>query len=292
VNNGAVNTTLLSRLDDLMEEMQQLQTELSARTQALTTESGFKEIDTRLMYNLEDCIRSAEMIVCSSSTIINSQSTAHSHSARGMESRSQSRAPNSRIEDWITGLTIPEDQNEDVVSSSAVTSTVDLTPPTPGLTNLETASDVGSINTAGRRQLEPQLDYFSAVEPQLVQYWLECGVNEGKRGNYINAIDHLVRALDRGRIKYGGQFEGKEAAMKLLSTYYGNLGQWDNAALPLLELYQDLQGKPLEAAEIEDWLVDIYLKKSDLSSAEKFCQSSLQRKVTTLTTRERKLSSL
>ena len=285
-----MSAMLSSRLDGLMNEMQQLRVEFRDRWQSLISEGGgLKESDTRIMNNLEDCVRSAEIVASVASTIVNSRSTIAGHSRLDSQ---VGPTFNDRTRLWVLNESgVRETQNGTTMmppptpdGSTSVAFTTVMLPPTPTQTSFSDIFAERAVSTSGA---EATLNFFDDVESKLVEHWLGTGKQYLDLGNYSEAVENLKMALGRAKRKGGEGYKSIiEEGMNHLALCYRRLHQWADSEMVLMELYNDQTRSPMQVAETEHAVSHVCFNKGDMVSAEKWCRSALQKKARILKTRE------
>ena len=107
------------------------------------------------------------------------------------------------------------------------------------------------------------------LEIVIIQSLLNWATSKLNRKEYAEAESTLRRVLERSRLKYGEQFEGKHQALEMLATACQRQRKWKEARDILLELWQN-RGN-MEAIEISYALAEVFMAEGDLSNAEKYC---------------------
>ena len=115
LSNEVASACLSSRLDVISIDLQQLSQFVRSRSSSTSGESSYGN-NSRVMNNLEDCIRSAAQLVSSASTIVSSRTTVDGGSVFGQELSEEQRT---RIDDWIVEPAIfRQDNSMDVPMTS------------------------------------------------------------------------------------------------------------------------------------------------------------------------------
>jgi hypothetical protein len=288
------NAAISSRLDTLMEEMQTFRIEFRDHWQALSTEQRFNRTDTQVMNNLDDCIRSAEVVASNAATII---------STRSLLSQSPSSASRRHVRDrtavWVENHvrdpSVAETENgrPSSVTSETMAQPVTPSPSTDASTVTVRVQSVvtPSMTTSGlhgtetvftlpnESQLYGDVDFFDDVQPELIRAWLKEGKTVFDRGNYDDASEYMRTVVTHARaIEYEGKAENIEESLNLLAKCYCHLDDLDNALTTLHELLNDNTRTALQMAETRHALADTYIIKEDYDSAEKSCRDAIQKK--------------
>ena len=281
-----------------MNEMHQLRVEFRNRWHVLISEGDFKETDNQVMNNIDDCVRSAEIVVSVASSIVHSRSTVLAHSQRASDI---GQRPGDRTRLWVERiyeLTLREDQTGENVATSSVTSTTILPPPTPSHTSVASTiamspptPDLASVGgryaesditaTGVQTPTDTESDFFVEAELALIENSFNIGKKHLDKGNYKEACEYIEKAWDRATTV---KPEAREQYMRPLMTCYSITNQWDKAEKMLLELHDNTRGTSQK--EIEHAIAETYLNKSDLDRAEKWCRAAIQGKRRALRTRE------
>src|SRR5271154_412732 len=294
LNHGLANATISSRLETLMEEMQTFRAEFRDRWHTLSAEQRLNENDTRIMDNLEECVRSAEVVATVAVTIISTRSsllsqTPSSHSRRRVRDRTAVWVEN-HVHD--PAVPVGEDDLLSTVTSEAIAQPVTPSPSTIASTVVPLQSVVTpSMTMSGRRGIEngfslpnePQVfdevDLFHDVQPELIRAWLKEGKTVFDRGNYDDASEYMRTIVTHARaIEYEGKAENIEESLNLLAKCYSHLDDLDTALTTLHELLNDNTRTSLQVAETHHALADTYLIKEEYDLAERSCRDSIQKK--------------
>ena len=277
-----------------MEEMQTFRIEFRDHWQALATEQRFNQTDTQVMNNLDDCIRSAEIVASNAATIISTRSTLLSQSP----SSASRRHFRDRTAVWVENHVYdPAVQTENELPSSVTSETMaqPITPSpstdastvtvriqsvdTPSMTTSRVRGNEDVFSLPNESQLFDDVDFFDEVEPGLIRAWLKEGKTQFDRGNYEDASEHMRTVVTHARaIEYEGKAENLDESLYLLAECYCHLYDLDTALTTLRELLNDNKRTALQVAETHHAFADMYLFKEDYDSAEKSCREAIQKK--------------
>jgi len=267
-----------------MEEIQTFRTEFRDCCQVLTAEQRFNKNDSQVMNNLDDCIRSAEVVAEVASTTISIRST-------GSHSREQG---GDRTALWIENHAFAEADNNGL---SSVTSDIAAQPITPGPSTVaSTGGRVQSVVTPSMAtaalhdrtgpassfaNVFNDVNYFDDFRRELICVWLKEGKAQFDLGNYEDAAEYMRTVITRAReTQYEGKTEAIEESIKLLAKCYCHWDAFESAQATLLnsELINDNTRTALQAAEMDHSLAEVYLLKEDYDSAEKSCRDAITKK--------------
>jgi hypothetical protein len=280
--------------------MHQLRVDFRNRWHVLRSERDFKETDNQVMNNIDDCVRSAEIVVSVASSIVHSRSTVLGRNQRGSDIGQHSGDRTRLWVERINGLTLREDQGEENIASSSATSTTIMPPPTPSHTSAASTitvppptPDLASVGgryaestvtiPSTQAQVEAELDFFREMEPKLIETWFNIGKQKFDERSYTDASAFLEKVLD-WVVKTAGS-DTRVLVVHLLATCYSYMNQWAKAVEILSELRDDTQGAASQA-ETEHALAEINFYIGDLDTAEKWCRATVQGKARTLRTYE------
>src|SRR5271170_4937955 len=214
-----------------MEEMHTFRIEFRDRWQALAIEQRFNQTDTHVMNNLDDCIRSAEVVASNAATIISTRSSILSQNP---SSHSRRQVPD-RTAVWVEnhvrepGLAEAENDIRSSVTSETVAQPVTPSPSTAASTVVRVQSVVTpSMTTAGPRGTEnvfslpnvghlfDDVDFFENVQPELIRAWLNEGKTQFELGNYDDAGEYMRTVVTHARaIEYEGKAENLDESMNV-----------------------------------------------------------------------------
>jgi tetratricopeptide (TPR) repeat protein len=225
ISNEAANARIVSKLNDLTLEVQEVLGKIQNRNQKEGT-----TIEPVINRNLEECVRYAGKCVSAANTIAGSLSTAGSMSSEhGIQLDAQKRK---EIEGWIS---IPEEEHWGASSipelgartADARTARTSFSEPIT-----ELPSDVQSRRESLRSGFTSHTQrtghttrlLFNDPRPELeikvIKYWQKLASLKFNAGEYNEAEKYCKEFLDRSEAKYGTEFEGKDEATELLATVY------------------------------------------------------------------------
>jgi len=262
-----------------MEEMQTFRNEFRDRCQVLAAEQRFNQNDAQVMNNLDDCIRSAEVIAEVASTTISIRST-------GSYSRQHVR---DRTALWIENHALADDDNNGLSSVTSDTAAMPITPSASTVVRVQSVvtpsmTSVGfhgteSLFSVPNEQIVQNVDFFDYVQPRLIRTWLNEGKAQFDLQNYADAREYMKTIVASAReIQYEGKVEVLEESLNLLAKCYRHLDDLPKAVATLGELLNDNTRTALQAAETQHALADVYLLKEDHESAQKSCEEAIRNK--------------
>ena len=161
LSHEVASTNLSSRLDVIMIDLQQLSQFVRSRSVSSSGESSDGN-NSRVMNNLEDCIRSAEKLVSSASTIVSSRSTIVGGSVFGETLSEQQRT---RINGWIMEPGIFEQDNiADILMPSEVPDILEAGSGEPSLASIGMEAATEEVKPETRIGKNPKASQEGASE--------------------------------------------------------------------------------------------------------------------------------
>jgi hypothetical protein len=265
--NEAANTTILSELRQLTDEVQQ--TLFFVRSRSIEVRS--EELETpsqqyvQSMRNLEVCLGRAGRWVSAANSIISSRSAGNSQASELGEDSSLQLERRTRLERWIAAPDIPE---EETASSSEFPPELDHTsnsgpftdlradqPPqspltVPSLSEHGTgviyALDVDDVVPEGDEAADEIEDIVALlvddplpeIEANLIQHLEEQASAYSNAGEDSKAEELLEKLLMISKARYGDEYEGKDKATKMLAMAYCRLGKLRQAEEMIQEQFE------------------------------------------------------
>jgi hypothetical protein len=196
-------------------------------------EQRFSENDAQLMNNLDDCIRSAEVVAEVASTMITSRSTHLMPSHNSSRQHAHDRTA-LWVENHVLGpeIGIPGNDLLSSITSETEAQPITPSPSTVASTVVRVQSVVTpSMTTAALRETQPvssfesvSVNFFDEVQPELIGGWLNEGKAQFSLGNYEDAAEYMRTVVSRAReTQYEGKAEAIEESMTLLARCYCHL---------------------------------------------------------------------
>lgn len=277
-----------------MDEMHTFRTEFRNRWHALSAEQRLNENDTQVMDNLEECVRSAEVVATVAATVISTRSTQLSQSPSSHSRRHVRDRTALWVESHVHEPGVAEADNDRLSSATAETVAQPITPSpstvastvvrvqsvvTPSMTTVGFRRTENVISPPNQTQLFNDVDFFDEVRPELIQAWLKEGKTQMDLENYEDAGEYMRTVVVHAKaIQYDGRAEAIEEGMNLLAKCYCNLDELHNAEATLLELLNDNTRTALQEADTRHALADVYLSRQNYPSAEESCRDAIRKK--------------
>ena len=246
--------------------------------------------ESRIMTNLEDCVRSARRMVSSAASIVSARSVRDSQmgSEHGEQLTEQQRT---RIQEWIPPPTIPEDEEHENLHMNPDDTQNEMS------NNLlsTTSSNVGSPSGPG-----PSSDLFSERQPEtsvtslsermadlstidphydlqvgLIQIWRNSASTNFETKNYAEAEKYLKRIIDRSESLFGTRFDWRSEVVEMLAIAYCHLDKCGEAEMLLGEPFEKKQ-------EVIRLLAAKYYRIGDWESGDRIAKSQLSGRDTDL----------
>ena len=241
-------------LEDLAVKMNNLQKSIDNSKQT-SVPSPTNDNDSRVLTNLEECVRSARRMVSSAVSIISARSVRESQigSDLGEQLTEQQRT---RIQEWIPPPTILEDaedenpptvpddaKNELNNNVSAISSNIgSVSSPEPfpdliGERQPETSVTTLSERIAEVSTTDPHLD----LELKLIRNWRKVASNSFEAKDYSDAEKYLKGVMDRSESTLGSKFDWRSEVVGLLAVVYCHLSKLEEAEKLLVEPFAQKQ---------------------------------------------------
>lgn len=285
------NLNLTSKLDTLTEELKQLR-------KAIPTVEPTDEENSRVSERLVECVRSAARVVSEASTMGN---RTQAGSVFGVELPAPERR---RIEAWIPPPISEEDEQSEQQSPVPISPAVDLLVPLRGDSiwfpyenGVESIPQSGSPDSSNAPIVEaprprprsiaptelslddPSLD----VEHEIIRRWCHLAYNKFNKGQYSESEELLLKIMERSKVRYGINFDGRNKIVDTLISVYDRTANWPKIKKLLLTRFEDYQkeGDIMQMVNIIHKLAEACLGNKELKEAKELCNKAIRgRKVT------------
>lgn len=251
--------TIHSRLEGMSADIRQLLQLFSNRPHRPHRESS------RILINLEECVRSAKICVDAASTIVNSRSTVKG-SRDSVFPQDIDDIRKTLLDKWIAE------------SHSAIGDQKDAIPESPTSTKI-VSGPIGmqSYGIHPEQEAIPEITSDGTtlsisrydVKLKLLETWRLSAHEKYKAHEYNEAKKILEKLLPRSKEKLGASFDGRDLLTKMLGMCYCWLEEWDNAEKILKDQF-DGREKVVEILAIS------YLRQGKFDAAEKLVLSTIR----------------
>ena len=213
---------------------------------ATSPQQTSNEAASRVINNLESCVRSAEQIVSSAATIVSARSIGDSQrdsileEVGGMLSEPQIN----RTKTWVLAVTEGSNNDFPVARSNSLSNSQYGIPSimdTPSLMNAPSGTEAlhdfssdtqatASVTSENEPIARLRLDNLHPdLEIQLVEHWRKSAAEKLRAKEYVKAEQMLHKILKRSEAAFGDQFDWRSETISMLATVYCELRQWDKA---------------------------------------------------------------
>jgi ankyrin repeat protein/tetratricopeptide (TPR) repeat protein len=237
-----------------------------------------RDSNSRIMSNLEDCIRSAKAMVPSPSTVLADDSgPAGNGDKRGdapLNSRPGSTFGRRRwqaIEAWLQETTL-EAPPSGVPSLSGHSSSTRQS-------YLESMDRSSGLTTSLIMNLDG-LD--SDLTTEVIHSSVRLGKQLFEQEEYTEAEKYLLKALERGEADHDTESDWRIDTLRMLAITCYKQGEWDEAEKYLLELIVGKDETDCRALGAMHMLAEVYMAKENLEKAYQYCHRAVKGRRTAL----------
>jgi ankyrin repeat protein/tetratricopeptide (TPR) repeat protein len=276
--NRASIENLPSKLEAINDKLETILNSLESLNTVRSFSRTSHGSNSRIMGNLEECIRSAKAMVSSPSTVL----AGHSGPAGNGDNRGD--APlNSR-----RGSTIGRQRWLEI--EAWLKETTFEAPPSgaPSLSG-HSSSTRQSYHESMDRSSEPRNSPITNPD-SLNSDWttevIHSSVRLGKRlfeqEEYTEAEKYLRKALERGEAEHDTESGWRVDTLNMLGNTCYKQGKWDEAEKYLLELIVGKDETDCRALDAMHTLAEVYMAKKNLEKAYQYCDKALRGRRTAL----------